>query len=105
MGAVALSSGANAAVRCYGPVVSVHTQMVGAVVVEVDENAHEVYDPQCELVRMNNITLSLDMPTKFIRYNPDKKGVKKAVKHAKLIETIKALQTEIVSIEPMYLFY
>lgn len=37
MGAIILSSGANAAIQCHGPVASVHTQMVGAVVIVVDD--------------------------------------------------------------------
>ena len=51
----------------------------------------------------------MGLPTKFIRYNPDKKEIKKNIKEKELLEKvhewmkkdIKELKTE----EPMYLFY
>jgi len=41
------------------------------VVVEVDEDQHRGYDPECERVRMINILGALGMRCVFIRYNPD----------------------------------
>ena len=78
-------------------------------ILEVDEDAHSSYDKECELIRMNNIQASMGLPTKFIRYNPDKKEIKKNIKEKELLEKvhewmkkdIKELKTE----EPMYLFY
>ena len=48
--------------------------------IECDENSHKNYPQDCELIRMNNITYSLGLPTIFIRFNPDKKGKSKKVK-------------------------
>lgn len=39
-------------------------------ILECDENGHSQYEQSCEIIRMNNICIGL--PTKFIRYNPDK---------------------------------
>lgn len=43
------------------------------VVLEVDEHQHKFsgYSCDCEQVRMVNITQTLQLPTIFIRYNPD----------------------------------
>ena len=41
------------------------------VVVEVDEDQHRSYDPECERVRMINIISALGMRCIFVRYNPD----------------------------------
>jgi hypothetical protein len=41
------------------------------VVVEVDEDQHKGYDPECERVRMINILGALGMRCVFIRFNPD----------------------------------
>jgi hypothetical protein len=41
------------------------------VVVEVDEDQHRAYDPECEKVRMINILGALKMRCVFVRYNPD----------------------------------
>ena len=41
------------------------------IVVEIDEFAHKSYDKNCELIRMNNISFCLGLPTVFIRFNPD----------------------------------
>lgn len=77
------------------------------VVLECDEDAHNSYDKDCEIVRMNNITMSIGLPTKFIRYNPDLKGVHYLTKQKKLIETLnKWLNLELLmDPEPLYLFY
>lgn len=43
------------------------------IVLEVDENMHkgDSYTPECEIVRMVNISQALGQPTIFIRFNPD----------------------------------
>jgi len=46
------------------------------VIVEVDENRHSHVTPECERVRMINISQSLGLPTIFIRYNPDSYRIK-----------------------------
>lgn len=43
----------------------------GCLVIEVDEQQHESYDPKCEVVREFNIWQSLGCVVTFIRYNPD----------------------------------
>jgi hypothetical protein len=78
-------------------------------IVEVDEDAHSSYDKECELIRMNNIQLSLELPTKFIRYNPDKKGIRKNIKQKELLKMLKEWMKkeleELKTEEPVYLFY
>lgn len=76
-------------------------------VLEVDEYAHSSYSKDCEIVRMNNISYSLGLPVKFIRYNPDNKDYDKKHKQTKLIEEInKYIYKEtLVDLEPIYLFY
>jgi hypothetical protein len=76
-------------------------------IAECDENGHEGYDQYCEIVRMNSISFGLGLPTKFIRYNPDLKGVSTKIKHQKLIETLKHWLTMDLLIDPspLYLFY
>ena len=54
------------------------------VVLEVDEFAHKGYDPDCEITRMNNISIYLGLPTKFLRYNPDLKMLLKKLKKKRL---------------------
>ena len=41
------------------------------IIVEVDEGQHKQHSTECEYIRMNNIYLSLGLPTIFIRFNPD----------------------------------
>ena len=55
-------------------------------ILEVDENAHSQYDNDCEIIRMNNIIISLGLPCKFIRYNPDNKNFTKKEKEDKLLQ-------------------
>jgi hypothetical protein len=77
------------------------------VILEVDEDAHESYAQECEIIRMNNITIGLGLPTLFIRYNPDKVGIKKKEKHFELLKTLKEkinLQ-KLHDPSPIYLFY
>lgn len=77
------------------------------VVLECDENGHADYDRDCEMVRMNNISIGLGLPTLFIRYNPDLPGFKVKQKHRILIETLnKYLNLEMLEDPtPIYLFY
>lgn len=77
------------------------------VVLECDENAHKGYEQDCEFARMNNITLGLGLPTVFIRYNPDLKGVKTEIKHQKLLETLNNYlhMDLLIDPSPVYLFY
>lgn len=77
------------------------------IVLEVDEDAHDSYDKECEIIRMNNISIGLGLPCKFIRYNPDNKNFKKKEKQEKLIEILNEnLYKEMLDdIEVVYLFY
>jgi hypothetical protein len=75
------------------------------VVLEVDEHAHSGYEKDCEIVRMNNISHSLGLPTKFIRYNPDNKVYTTKHKESVLIESLQKHMTQLDNIEPLYLFY
>lgn len=74
-------------------------------VLEVDEHAHSGYEKDCEIVRMNNISHSLGLPTKFIRYNPDNKVYTTKHKESVLIESLQKHMTQLDNIEPLYLFY
>ncbi len=74
--------------------------------VECDENSHKSYNKECELIRMNNITYSLGLPTIFLRFNPDKKGIKLKTKQIILKSYIdyyteKKLSDNVIE----YLFY
>jgi hypothetical protein len=42
------------------------------IIIEVDEHQHKAYPEIDELARMINIMRSINLPTWFIRYNPDK---------------------------------
>jgi hypothetical protein len=77
------------------------------VVLECDEDQHSSYDKDCELIRMNNISTGLGLPTLFVRYNPDLPGFKVKQKHKKLLETLdKYLNMEVLEDPtPIYLFY
>jgi hypothetical protein len=74
-------------------------------VVEVDENAHSGYEKDCEIIRMNNISHGLGLPTRFIRYNPDSTESSKDEREDALIKCIKINLETLHSIEPIYLFY
>jgi hypothetical protein len=77
------------------------------IVIEVDEDAHRHYEQECEVIRMNNIAHSLGLPTKFIRYNPDKRDIMKSEKQKKLLDTVKTLMEQELCEDPtpIYLFY
>ena len=66
------------------------------VIIEVDEDQHDAYNPECEKVRMNNIIEALKMRCVFIRYNPDafrivgkKVDVPEEKRHELLLKTIR----------------
>ncbi|HEY9704784.1 MAG TPA: hypothetical protein V6C58_20255 [Allocoleopsis sp.] len=77
------------------------------VILEVDEFAHCRYEKDCEITRMNNVSVGLGLPTKFIRYNPDNKNYTTKQKQKKLLETLYYwLYLELcIDISPIYLFY
>jgi hypothetical protein len=75
-------------------------------IIECDENAHKDYPTECERIRENNIVFALGLPCVFIRYNPDKKGIKKETKHRLLKSYMDYyLQKELSDNEVVYLFY
>lgn len=43
-----------------------------ALIVEVDEHQHDSYPADCEAKRMLEFAMTLNMPTVFLRYNPDR---------------------------------
>lgn len=49
-------------------------------IIECDEDAHSSYPIDCEKIRENNICFALGLPCVFIRFNPDKKGIKMKTK-------------------------
>jgi hypothetical protein len=77
------------------------------IILECDEDAHSTYSPDCEITRMNLIISILDKPIRFIRYNPDKKGINKKQKHKELIEVLNQQLNldKLEEIQPIYLFY
>ena len=76
-------------------------------IIEVDENAHSSYDKECEIIRMNNISSGIGLPVKFIRYNPDKKGIKSIIKQKELLEVVQANMNKefMEDLSVVYLFY
>ena len=77
------------------------------VIIECDEHAHDSYARECEVVRMNNITLALGLPVKWIRYNPDLKGVRTKEKLKVLGDTVtEFLNCDFLNdLDVVYLFY
>ena len=85
-------------------------------VIECDENAHSSYPVDCEKTRENNICFNLGLPCVFLRFNPDKKGVKMNVKQQVLksyIEyyknkeslSIEYYENDEIIVDVVYLFY
>ena len=72
-------------------------------ILEVDERGHKAYKLDHEEHRMHCIRKSLDMPVKFIRYNPDHKDSNTDI----LLETLKieSSRTVLTDTDPIYLFY
>ena len=76
------------------------------IVLEVGEFAHKGYEQDCEIVRMNNISHSLGLPTKFLRYNPDLKGISKKIKEEMLMKRLGVLMNYFDNnFTAEYLFY
>lgn len=77
-------------------------------ILEVDEFAHKSYEIECEIKRMNEIILGLGLPTKFIRYNPDKVKINQQIKHETLLKCLNEWlhrSLDDFNIETIYLFY
>jgi len=77
-------------------------------ILEVDEFAHKSYETDCEIKRMNDIILGLGLPTKFIRYNPDKIKINNETKHETLLKCLNEWLDKSLDdfdIETIYLFY
>lgn len=75
------------------------------IILECDEDAHCGYAKECELIQMELITSSLNKPVKFIRYNPDLKGISKKNKEIELLKTMIYYLHTLENTEPLYLFY
>jgi len=87
------------------------------VIIEVDEDQHDAYNPECEKVRMNNIIEALKMRCVYIRYNPDafridgkKVDVPEEKRHELLLKTIRecmkpSFDSEISTADIIYLYY
>ena len=76
------------------------------IVLEVDEFSHKGYEQECEIIRMNNISHSLGLPTKFLRYNPDLKGISKKTKEDILMKRLDILMNNFDNdFTAEYLFY
>jgi hypothetical protein len=73
------------------------------IVLEVDEFAHSGYDVSCEKIRENNISIQLGLPTMFIRYNPDLKGINQKAKLKSTLDFY--LKKEWIDPQVIYLFY
>ena len=76
-------------------------------IIEVDENAHSSYDKDCEIIRMNNISSGIGLPVKFIRYNPDLKGIESTIKQDELLKVVQANMNKefMEDLSVVYLFY
>lgn len=77
------------------------------IIIEVDENHHERYDINCEIVRMFNIQQAIMTPIVFVRYNPDvykPNGVKTtAVKKKDRYNKLRATITRLLHFPPSFL--
>jgi hypothetical protein len=76
------------------------------IIIECDEFAHKDYEKEDEKERENNICLGLGLPCVFLRYNPDKKGIKTFIKQKVLKSYIEYYKNkEKYENEVCYLFY
>lgn len=80
------------------------------VIIECDEDQHDFYDKECEIVRMKNIVHSNGMKTVFLRYNPDtyttneiKPAARLKVLCERLNHYMENIPDEFLSVE--YLYY
>jgi hypothetical protein len=72
------------------------------VVIEIDEDQHSSYDDVCERDRMLNIQLALNLPTYFIRYNPDVYRVNGLIQNIPEADRLKCLYNRVVQIRQQY---
>ena len=82
------------------------------VVVEVDEDQHKRYDPECERIRMINIVQAVGMRCVFVRYNPDAFHIDGKMirvyekkRHDLLLRTIRECMTSPPTADVVYLYY
>jgi hypothetical protein len=87
------------------------------VVVEVDEDQHDSYNPECERVRMISILEAVGTRCIFIRYNPDafhidgkKVDMSEEKRHELLLKTVRecmkpSFDSETVIADVVYLYY
>jgi hypothetical protein len=78
------------------------------IILEVDEKQHRRYCSKKELKRMADIKQKLDKKVKFIRYNPDLKGIKMEEKEEILLKTLNEWMNKSIlefNEEIVYLFY
>jgi hypothetical protein len=92
------------------------------VIVEVDEDQHNGYNPECEKIRMINIVGALGMRCIFIRYNPDafyiddiKIKISEKKRHDLLLKMIhkymkpsvdsRTMTTGVFGVDVVYLYY
>lgn len=76
-------------------------------IIEVDEFAHKSYPQDCEVIRMNNVSMGLGLPVKWIRYNPDKKGISRLEREMTLLQTVQEWSSKPTcdDLNVIYLFY
>ena len=75
-------------------------------IIECDEDAHKSYPIDSEKIRENNICYALGLPCVFIRFNPDKKGIKMKTKQKVLKSYIDYYISKENSFDEVcYLFY
>jgi len=76
------------------------------IIIECDEFGHRIYDKKDEKIREINICLALNKPCVFLRYNPDKKGVKIITKEKILKSYIEYYKNKDIKENTIdYLFY
>ena len=61
------------------------------VIVEVDENQHSSYEPDCELLRMHQLYEAAGLPCIFLRYNPNNYRVNGFIKKTPLKKRLETL--------------
>jgi very-short-patch-repair endonuclease len=76
------------------------------IIIECDEYAHQSYIYDAERQREINIINGLSKPCIFLRYNPDKKGIKIKTKQEILKSYINYyMNSNVIQSEVSYLFY
>jgi hypothetical protein len=75
--------------------------MTHYVIVEVDERQHESYVPQCDEMRMKNITQALQRPCIWIRYNPDEyKGLSEKIRDRHRLDHLERVLKHALDLTP-----